>query len=51
MSRISTSRKLTPKAVGCHKLHADETGGSKAERPGLERALADVWPGDSLVGW
>src|SRR4051794_36902254 len=37
------------KAAGCEKVCTDKTGGSEAERPGLERALADVRPGDSLV--
>src|SRR4051794_20698802 len=39
------------KAAGCKKVYTDKTGGTKAERPGLERALADVRPGDSLVVW
>jgi DNA invertase Pin-like site-specific DNA recombinase len=39
------------KAAGCKKIYTDKTGGAKAERPGLERALADVRPGDSLVVW
>src|SRR3954452_2413474 len=38
-------------AAGCQKIYTDKTGGAKAERPGLERALADVRPGDSLVVW
>jgi DNA invertase Pin-like site-specific DNA recombinase len=33
------------------KVYTDKTSGTKAERPGLERALADVRPGDSLVVW
>src|SRR3954468_7915901 len=39
------------KAAGCQKVYTDKTGGTKAERPGLEKALADVRPGDSLVVW
>jgi DNA invertase Pin-like site-specific DNA recombinase len=39
------------KAAGCTKVYTDKTSGTKAERPGLERALADVRPGDSLVVW
>src|SRR4051812_29208319 len=39
------------KAAGCQKVYTDKTSGTKAERPGLERALADVRPGDSLVVW
>jgi DNA invertase Pin-like site-specific DNA recombinase len=36
---------------GTHPDRNRQTGGTKAERPGLERALADVRPGDSLVVW
>lgn len=39
------------KAAGCKKIYTDKTGGAKAERPGLGRALADVRTGDSLVVW
>ena len=39
------------KAAGCEKVYTDKTGGTKAERPGLERALADLRPGDRLVVW
>ena len=39
------------KAAGCQKVYTDKTSGTKAERAGLERALADVRPGDSLVVW
>ena len=39
------------KAAGCKKIYTDKTSGTKAERPGLEKALADVRPGDSLVVW
>ena len=39
------------KAADCQKIYTDKPGGAKAERPGLERALADVRPGDSLVVW
>jgi DNA invertase Pin-like site-specific DNA recombinase len=39
------------KAAGCEKIYSDKTGGTKAERPGLERALADLRPGDMLVVW
>ena len=34
------------KASDCEKIY---TGGTKAERAGLERALANVRPGDSLA--
>ena len=39
------------KAAGCEKVYTDKTGGTKAERPGLERTLADLRPGDKLVVW
>jgi DNA invertase Pin-like site-specific DNA recombinase len=39
------------KAAGCEKIYSDKTGGTKAERPGLERAMADLRPGDLLVVW
>src|SRR3954451_18040341 len=39
------------KAVGCKKVYTDKTGGTKAKRPGLEKAPADVRPGNSLVVW
>src|SRR3954469_3342319 len=39
------------KAAGCEKIYSDKTGGTKAERPGLERALADLRAGDRLVVW
>ena len=34
------------KAAGCKKVYIDRTSGTKAERPGLENALAHVRPGD-----
>ena len=37
------------KAAGCEKIDTDKTGGTKAERSGLERALADLRAGDRLV--
>jgi DNA invertase Pin-like site-specific DNA recombinase len=39
------------KAAGCEKVYTDKTGGTKAEQPGLERALADLRAGDRLVVW
>src|SRR3954447_11734772 len=39
------------KAVGCEKIYTDKAGGTRAERPGLERALADLRAGDQLVVW
>lgn len=38
-------------AAGCQKVYTNKTSGIKDDRPGLETALADVRPGDSLVVW
>src|SRR4051812_49611324 len=39
------------KASGCEKIYTDKAGGTRAERAGLERALADLRAGDRLVVW
>src|SRR3954464_6166435 len=39
------------KAAGCEKIYTDTAGGTRAERPGLERALADLGAGERLVVW
>ena len=39
------------KAAGCEKVHEDRASGAKTERPGLERALDELRPGDTLVVW
>src|SRR3954454_17494303 len=39
------------RAAGCEKIYTDKSGGTKAERPGLEQALADLRAGDRLVVW
>jgi DNA invertase Pin-like site-specific DNA recombinase len=39
------------KAAGCEKIYTDQAGGTRAERPGLERALVDLRAGDRLVVW
>jgi DNA invertase Pin-like site-specific DNA recombinase len=39
------------KAAGCEKIYTDKTGGTKAERPALERAEADLRAGDRLLVW
>ncbi|CAN5751682.1 hypothetical protein BH23PLA1_BH23PLA1_05210 [soil metagenome] len=39
------------KAAGCERVSTDKTGGTKADRIGLERALADLRAGDQLVVW
>ncbi len=37
--------------AGCERVFTDTISGSKAERPGLEQALAFIRPGDTLVVW
>lgn len=39
------------KEAGCEKWFLDKTTGSKAERKGLDEALAYVRPGDTFVVW
>jgi DNA invertase Pin-like site-specific DNA recombinase len=39
------------KAAGCDKWFMDKMTGSKAERKGLDEALAYVRPGDTFVVW
>src|SRR5207253_8210516 len=39
------------KEAGCEKWFVDKITGSKAERKGLNEALAYVRPGDTLVVW
>ena len=39
------------KEAGCEKWFADKTTGAKAERKGLDEALAYLRPGDTLVVW
>lgn len=39
------------KAAGCEKIFTDEVRGSVTARPGLDRALAGLEPGDTLVIW
>ena len=38
-------------AAGCEKVFADTASGAKAERPGLDDALAFARKGDALVVW
>ena len=38
-------------AAGCEKVHEDRASGAKTERPGLEKALEALRPGDTLVVW
>ena len=37
--------------VGCKKIYNDKTSGSRAERPGLTKALEMLREGDTLVVW
>ena len=37
--------------AGCSRLFTDQISGAKAERPGLDEALAFLRPGDVLVVW
>jgi DNA invertase Pin-like site-specific DNA recombinase len=37
--------------AGCEKIFSDEISGAKAERPGLQEALAFARTGDTLVVW
>ena len=39
------------KEAGCEKWFQDKMTGSKAERKGLDEALAYLRPGDTLVVW
>ena len=56
-ARISTTeQKLEPqvdalKAAGCETVFEDVISGAKAERPGLNNALAFLRKGDTLVVW
>jgi len=56
-ARVSTDEQTTAlqldalRAAGCDVIHEDSASGSARSRPGLDRALADVSPGDTLVVW
>ena len=39
------------KAAGCEKVYEDKISGVKADRPGLDKALEHLRPGDTLVVW
>jgi DNA invertase Pin-like site-specific DNA recombinase len=39
------------KQAGCEDVYTDEMSGSKAERPGLQKALGFLRSGDTLVVW
>lgn len=37
--------------AGCERLYDDKLSGSRAERPGLTKAMEMLRPGDTLVAW
>ena len=37
--------------IGCTKIFTDTASGAQRERPGLEKALSFLRPGDTLVVW
>lgn len=39
------------KAVGCSQIFTDKVSGAKSERPGLEKCLQALDPGDTLFVW
>lgn len=39
------------KKAGCEQIYEDQLSGAKAERPGLQQALAYARSGDTLVVW
>ncbi len=56
-ARISTAEQLIDlqidalKSAGCEKIYRDVISGSKTQRAGLDQALDDLRPGDTLVVW
>jgi DNA invertase Pin-like site-specific DNA recombinase len=56
-ARVSTDEQTTAlqldalRAAGCSVIHQDAASGALRSRPGLERAIADLAPGDTLVVW
>jgi len=56
-ARVSTDEQTTAlqldalSSAGCAVIHEDSASGASRSRPGLDRALADVAAGDTLVIW
>ena len=56
-ARVSTDEQTTAlqldalRSAGCAVIHEDSASGASRSRPGLDRALADVVAGDTLVVW
>lgn len=56
-ARVSTDQQTTRlqldalKAAGCRKIFQDKLGGALRSRPQMDRALADLRAGDTLVVW
>jgi len=56
-ARVSTDEQTTAPqldalhAAGCAVIHEDSASGALRSRPGLDRALADLHAGDTLVVW
>jgi DNA invertase Pin-like site-specific DNA recombinase len=56
-ARVSTDEQTTAlqldalRSAGCAVIHEDSASGASRSRPGLDRALADVAAGDTLVIW
>jgi DNA invertase Pin-like site-specific DNA recombinase len=56
-ARVSTDEQTTAlqldalRAAGCAVIHEDSASGSLRSRPGLDRAIAELVAGDTLVVW
>jgi DNA invertase Pin-like site-specific DNA recombinase len=56
-ARVSTDEQTTAlqldalRGAGCAVIHEDAASGALRSRPGLDRALSDLAPGDTLVVW
>ena len=56
-ARVSTQdqkldlQRTALQAAGCSTIHEDQASGTRAKRPGLDQALAELGPGVVLVVW